>query len=311
MTEKKYVQLLHKSGSAGWKQIHPNLAKDYIKNYRLKDENAFSKVQYDDCLSNIKALIKGHKYDIAGLYIQNFEFYTLFDREKLSMNLVKSGFSEMAVNLAAKLENKKVLKDVILNMNYFQDNALASSAIKKYNLDHNEFQKLINFQLNGALRSFVKRHDWCKAEEIASQRYHFYKEKNAYESFCDILLQSKMASAALWVANKHPDKVSKQLLAKIKAKTTTEAVNNLQGSDFWGPTEVGMMETEKLEDYLTLADLGVMEEDVLLIDKDSTQEFKDACEHLLSSKMVIIKEKCKYFFLKKFRQEETQNSEEL
>jgi hypothetical protein len=46
---------------------------------------------------------------------------------------------------------------------------------------------------------------------------------------------------------------------------------------------------EKEEEYLTLADLGVKEEDVLFIGDDSTPEFKKATEHLLSATMVSFK----------------------
>ena len=56
-------------------------------------------------------------------------------------------------------------------------------------------------------------------------------------------------------------------------------------TDFFGPTEVGL-NNHKIEDYLTLEDFGVKEEDVIFIDDDSTKEFSDACSHLLSATMV-------------------------
>ena len=212
-----------------------------------------------------------------------------FDCRKLASQLINRDKPDLAIALVSKLEDKEDLKNIIGRLDFFKHNALASSAIKSNGLDPLDFPKLISHQVYGALRSFVKRHDWYKAEEIALQRYQFYNDKSSFTTFVKVLIKNKMYDEAYSVVDRHDEKVADYVKRQLrnKAQMRDSLENPLWPTDLWGPTEVGLRD-ENIEEYLTLEDLGVKEEDVLFIDDDSTPEFKKAVDHLLSAKMVSL-----------------------
>lgn len=295
-TKEEFLKWCHKAGSTGWKAINPNYIERYISGYKLSHEKAFSKSQKNEVAKSINGLIKSQEYVRAAKYIDAFEMNDHFDCVRIAGQLINRDNAELAVKLVSRIEDKSAMKEIISRLDFFKYNALASSAIKSNGLNPHDFPKLLSHQVYGALRSFVKRHDWFKAEEIALQRYHFYHDKSAFTTFVKVLIKNKQFDEAYSVIQRHGDKVQEYVIRQLKgkAKPKNRLDNILWETDLWGPTEVGL-KGEKIEEYLTLEDLGVKKSDVYFIDDDSTKEFKAACEHLLAAKMVIFFFKGMYF----------------
>jgi hypothetical protein len=164
--------------------------------------------------------------------------------------LINRESAELAIRIVQTLEDKKPLKGIISRLDLFKYNALASSTIKSNGLDPNDFPKILSHQVYGALRSFVKRHDWYKTEEVALQRYNFYKDKQAMTVFVKVLIKNKQYDEAYSVVQRHSDKIQDYVIRQLKskAKPKKQLNNIIWSSDLWGPSEVGM-KGEKEKNY--------------------------------------------------------------
>ena len=68
------------------------------------------------------------------------------------------------------------------------------------------------------MRSFIKRHDWMKAETIALQRYDFYGDKAAMTTFVKVLIKNKQYDEAYSVVQRHGEKIQEYVVRQLKNK---------------------------------------------------------------------------------------------
>lgn len=263
--------------------INPFYLEKYVKAYQINTKNALPPSGSEVLYELIHKLISEQNYTKAAKYIHCFNVHEHFDCKKLGITLIHRDHPEQAVELISGTNDRSILIEVISQLNPGKHNHLASDAIKANNLSIDDFPNLKRHQVFAGLRSFLSRHDWYKTEEIALQRYNFYGDKNAMNTFVEVLKSAKMPLEMHSVQVRHQDKLSSFHKA---VKIHHEPIPNaLTETDFFGPTEVALHD-HNIEDYLTLEDFGVTEEDVLFLDDDSTKEFADACDHLLSATMV-------------------------
>ena len=283
----QFKRNLQISGIKYWKGISTLYIERYIESFFLFEKNLFSTEEKQDVNETIQLLIQSQEYVRAAKYIHSFGLNEEHDCRKLASQLISRDSAELAVKLVSALENKTALSEIIGKLDYFKYNNLASAAIKSNKLNHQDFPKLISHQLNGALRSFVKRHCWEKTEEVALQRLEFYGNTKALDVLVKILIKNKQFDEAYSVSQRNSQFISDYVIKDLKsmAKSKNKLENKLFTQDIFGPTEVAMY-NEKEEEYLRLSDFGVEEKDVLFLADDSADEFTNACEHLLSSSMV-------------------------
>ena len=72
----------------------------------------------------------------------------------------------MAITFAG--EHKERVTRLVHLLDPREYNSIASTLIKKHELDHRQFTKLIAHQVYNHIRSFLIRTDWMKAEEICN-----------------------------------------------------------------------------------------------------------------------------------------------
>ena len=160
-------------------------------------------------------------------------------------------------------------------------NTQASNLIKKFKLNPDNFPKLIEHQRYGAIRSFVTRHDWMKAEEISK------KYPGGLNLLVNVLVKGQQYEEAISVAQRHSLEIPEHLRQIINQKCPfpKPKINKLLEDDYFGPTEV-FLHGHNVDEYLTLGQFGVEEKDVLFITKESDEHFEKSIKHFLEVEMV-------------------------
>lgn len=267
-----------------WAKIPPNQLEKFVSSYNLNAPGVLTKKQKEPIADKVDELLRNQQYKLAADYIINFDLIEEFDISSLCQTLIKRDLAHVALNLAEKGGDLELIKETIQKLNYHKDSKIATNAIKKHKFDPKDFKRLLDHQVFGMIRSFVKRHGWMKAEEIALQN-----GRSAVNTLVKVLTKNKQYPEAYSVVQRHSELIDNHILGLLKGKCKNpgEAVENkLTKDNYFGPTEV-FMNGEKEEDYLLMKDFGFNEEDLYFVHKNG-KDLDFTIDHFLKAKRVLI-----------------------
>ena len=279
LSREAFTSELRRVGLEMWHEVHNNLMSNFATAFSLTD---LTEEEKRPIAKKAHKYLKNQMYKQAGNLILTFNLTNDFDIKFVAETLCRRDFAELGIKLAEMTQNKDLLKSIVKKLNAFKYGKLASSIINKYEFDQNEFPALLNHQRFGYLRSFVKRHNWMKAEEMALQA-----GKGAVNVLVKVLIKNKQFSEALSICQRHSELVEDYLVQEIgrKCKHPKFVQNELRRKDYFGPTEVSLLGEDEGA-FLVLGDFGFDESNVLFVDDDQSDGFKEMTEAFLAAKTV-------------------------
>lgn len=278
----EFVSKLREVAWRSWPDVNINTLQQFTKAFQIDNEyKGEENKNIDKVIIEIKAQINQNNFKRAGVMTLAFGLQNHPDLDISNMInlLIKIGKQEFAVKL---INSKETAVEIAHKLDVRKFGKIVSQLIKKYKLDPFDFPKLIRNQKFLHLRSFVKRHDWMKAEEIA-QAYD-----QGLSILVDVLIGAKKYSEALSVIQRNAiDSISDYAQKGIESNRSkiVNKENILFNKDLFGPTEV-VLKGASIEEYLLLKDFGIKEEDVWFIDSESDPRFEIAIEKFKNAKVV-------------------------
>ena len=285
-----FKQTMKQEGLKSWLDISADFLPDFVDIFRLGQLEPEEKQTVKETLSEMLSNSSKGFSERLPLYIKAFGMHELLTKEKITailLNYIETDRIEEYLSFLP--EDVEIARKTGVQLDPHSHKPALRELRKRFNLTVRDFPKSFMIHCIQFVKHMVKDKGWMIMEEKFCTAETTSKDPNNPDSGMRFLVnclakQKSTRGAALSICKRHKFKLEQFKKLKGMDDVADVPANILFECDEFGPSSV-QVHGHKLEDYLTLKDFNIKEQDVIMVDKVD-HVFHRTCQLFLSAPCV-------------------------